>query len=1293
MKKAILIILLLVTFLTQAPMTNWALVNAEETEEYYIKIIKVTSEPSPLAKGDHVTFSVEFEYNLPEDDTFNSWDIGGVLFYKDKDNVPFYQVSIPGLELTREYDWSDRRVLKSDPSVVPEEAASISFVLIARSYDRDEDGFVEYTDALNMAVGESGSYHVKIVDVTTEPSTISSGDLPKYWVNVEYDLPRYDSIQKWQVYVEIDYYDENGIWLDSAGDNATGELYDPEDWSGSAVLLVKSSELTPVPDEASSIKIFVWAGGWWTQDTYNDTTYLYLNAQEQANRLQILTVDYPFSVEPGEEFAVNVEFEYDFSKSTAVSIGIFDIDSDNRIDIELFDLEGRGTEVASFVFRAPDEEMVLHLSADGYYQKDDIWVHDEEGWYQDFNIEVKSSLKSSLSLKASVDKDLYLTNEIMVIKGEVTYGSEAAYPAWIDLKIYLPDGTVDTWSGGTTDTDGSYEVEYPVPKISFSKTPPEPEELKIDVIASYVVNGEITVRDTQTITINVLPVYIKFNSLHLVQIIETPYIDGRLYLAAGREAGLRAIISCPSLKGTNLASKPRVKVEFYIENAQKEIIKKIEKEVEVGADPTPVDFIFTLPEGQYLIGALVDPNFNYMSPTYFDEMFKAKLVHVKNMKRLIINFVPIFLDLEGDDLQRFVKFCREQSDFMKEVYPLPESNFKFVMETKSINWISFVNWIKLSTLSLRSYFIHADKYVGVLNEKYWDPGVEGFSTEYMYGLVYYKRAVLVKYGCSEGVTSHEVGHTLGLNIRRGVVQHIMVLSSYEEYDIYPPFGKKVDGLILKNGRIFNLSQIEDRLIVSGYPESKIEQTINAGIDKNFYCFMGNNLMESWVCDETYRELFKSLMDPPIEKTVYVSGAIFKNGTVILNNFYVMDGEPDLLDGENYTIQCVSSTGKVLYSADFGWDTEDLFFGFAIPYPDGTSAIVIKKGDDILKEVRKTPNAPTVTVEYPNGGEAIDGEVEIQWRAEDLDGDNLYYSVLYSYDGGETWIADALELNETSYTLDVSKLPGGNKCKIRIIATDGFNTAIDDSDNFFSVTDKPPLASIDSLSEGDTYQLGEEVKLQATAYDLEDGFTDLNIEWSSNIDGILGYGEELHLTELSPGRHIITLRVTDSTGKPMEKRIAINITKSSQISVLEHTLCKSVDQNGEPVEMSSIFSTNENVVSWLDLVNVSVGDEVVWVFEGPNNISEVIPLVSELEGEAYYYAMLDLHEYDPASVQGQWMVNVFLNGEHALTQQFTIEGETQEESNTLEMALGFLILASPVVAIAAVIRYLIKRRKK
>ena len=370
--------------------------------------------------------------------------------------------------------------------------------------------------------GGTNEYYVKIVNVEPSPLATLIAEPVTYEVEIEYNLRTKD--HDWQIIVGqkwvVEYVDQYGVtnnytidagfskiwvkWKEGEGDNSRGTvtLELPTDLSEWELFGYDQQDVVSVifEAEADTAKLlrFLFPGD------YEDCLEFPIERDtiEPVNHLQILSVDYPFSVEPGEEFAVNVEFEYDFSKSTAVSIGIFDIDSDNRIDIELFDLEGRGTEIASFVFRAPDEEMVLHLSADGYYQVDDIWVHDEEGWYEDFNIEVKSSLKSSLSLKASADKDLYLTNEIMVIKGEVTYGSEAAYPAWIDLKIYLPDGTVDTWSGGTTDTDGSFEVEYPVPKISFNKTSPEPEELKIDVIARYVKDEE-TLTTYETLTVNV----------------------------------------------------------------------------------------------------------------------------------------------------------------------------------------------------------------------------------------------------------------------------------------------------------------------------------------------------------------------------------------------------------------------------------------------------------------------------------------------------------------------------------------------------------------------------------------------------------------------------------------------------------------------------------------------------------------------------------------------------------------------------------------------------------------------
>jgi chitinase len=57
-----------------------------------------------------------------------------------------------------------------------------------------------------------------------------------------------------------------------------------------------------------------------------------------------------------------------------------------------------------------------------------------------------------------------------------------------------------------------------------------------------------------------------------------------------------------------------------------------------------------------------------------------------------------------------------------------------------------------------------------------------------------------------------------------------------------------------------------------------------------------------------------------------------------------------------------------------------------------------------------------------------------------------------------------------------------------------------------------------------------VSLYGTAYDLEDGaLTGEALRWSSSLDGDLGTGEGISTVDLSTGRHVITLRVTDSDG--------------------------------------------------------------------------------------------------------------------------------------------------------------------
>ena len=313
-----------------------------------------------------------------------------------------------------------------------------------------------------------------------------------------------------------------------------------------------------------------------------------------------------------------------------------------------------------------------------------------------------------------------------------------------------------------------------------------------------------------------------------------------------------------------------------------------------------------------------------------------------------------------------------------------------------------------------------------------------------------------------------------------------------------------------------------------------------------YCFMGSAVIgdRAWVSREVYSDLIESFMDPPVTEALYVSGIVSTRGEIQLGDWYLLEAEPDPLQGElpgDYTIQCVSPSGDVLYSTEFGTDTEDVVFAFSIPFPADTSRVAIKHGETTLHEVRRTPNSPTVTILAPNGGETLGETCEVRWHADDADGDALSYAVLYSGNGGNDWTAVATGLQEASYTVDLSQLPGGDQCRFRLVAMDGFNVGHDESDGFFSMRDKHPFASITSLNDGDTYAAGEEIWLQGIAFDLEDdASTGLSAEWSSNLDGVLGHGEELRVDGLSQGTHEILFRVTDSRGSSAEAKASIAI---------------------------------------------------------------------------------------------------------------------------------------------------------
>jgi hypothetical protein len=59
-------------------------------------------------------------------------------------------------------------------------------------------------------------------------------------------------------------------------------------------------------------------------------------------------------------------------------------------------------------------------------------------------------------------------------------------------------------------------------------------------------------------------------------------------------------------------------------------------------------------------------------------------------------------------------------------------------------------------------------------------------------------------------------------------------------------------------------------------------------------------------------------------------------------------------------------------------------------------------------------------------------------------------VLYSADNGATWQTLATDLTTTSYAWDLAGVPAGSQYRVKVIATDGFNTGQDVSNAPFAV---------------------------------------------------------------------------------------------------------------------------------------------------------------------------------------------------------------------------------------------------
>jgi hypothetical protein len=167
--------------------------------------------------------------------------------------------------------------------------------------------------------------------------------------------------------------------------------------------------------------------------------------------------------------------------------------------------------------------------------------------------------------------------------------------------------------------------------------------------------------------------------------------------------------------------------------------------------------------------------------------------------------------------------------------------------------------------------------------------------------------------------------------------------------------------------------------------------------------------------------------------------------------------------------------------------------------------------------------PVVAIDLPEDGSAFmsGAAIEFQGSANDAEEGDL--------SGSLSWSSSLDGLIGTGTGFVVDTLSAGTHV-ITASVTD--SNGMDGSDEInVTVTSEPvnsiPVVSITSPADESVFTEGAEIQFAGTADDAEDGDLSGSIQWNSDLDGFLGTGAGLSVSNLSVGVHTITAAATDT----------------------------------------------------------------------------------------------------------------------------------------------------------------------
>jgi hypothetical protein len=241
-------------------------------------------------------------------------------------------------------------------------------------------------------------------------------------------------------------------------------------------------------------------------------------------------------------------------------------------------------------------------------------------------------------------------------------------------------------------------------------------------------------------------------------------------------------------------------------------------------------------------------------------------------------------------------------------------------------------------------------------------------------------------------------------------------------------------------------------------------------------------------------------------------------------------------GHGYEVRQLDGSGNVLATAPLllagGGDGSSGKLGFSqfLRTEPGVRALVLTlSGGDALARIGVSGSVPQISADVPVS-DATTNSLRWSWTASDADNDPLFFTVQSSPDDGTSWHTVQPATPQQSVVLDTRTLRGGASSRLRVVATDGFHTAIAESEPF-ALPDHPPVVTITGISEGAVVPYGDGRTLNAFAMDVEDGsLPPGGITWTlTGPETRTSAGETFSLSQLPPGAYTVVAAAADSAG--------------------------------------------------------------------------------------------------------------------------------------------------------------------